>query len=120
MNDPKYLGIPNINFSIYSDGDGRESKFKEQRLNNGFDESETWSLRDTIANFIVPRLEMYQEIANKNLARDKELVKKIYKFLEAMKLTSRDEGSFMLTDEELRIHKEGLEAFPEIFMSLWW
>ena len=43
--DPKYLGIPNICFSLTEDTDRRESEYKEQRIQRGFDDSETWSLR---------------------------------------------------------------------------
>ena len=46
---------------------------KKQRLERGFDDSETWSLRDTIANFIIPRLERYEEIAKDFLKRESEL-----------------------------------------------
>ena len=59
MRDPKNLGIPNINFSIYTDNDKREEKFLKQRLEIGFDESETWSLYTTISNFILPRLKKF-------------------------------------------------------------
>ena len=56
MTDPKYLGIPNICFSLTDKDDKREEKFIKQRLQRGFDDTETWSLRDTIADFVVPRL----------------------------------------------------------------
>ena len=72
--DIKYLGIPNICFSLTGKDDKREIDFIKQRLERGFDDSETWSLRDTIALFILPRLKRYQEIANDFLKRDDELV----------------------------------------------
>jgi len=118
--DIKYLGIPNICFSLTDKDDKREERLKPQRLERGFDDSETWSLRDTIANFIIPRLERYEEIANDFLIRDKSLTDDIQKFLTAMKLVSRDNGSTILTVEEEKQLIEGLKAFPEIFMRLWW
>ena len=42
--------------------DERESEFIKQRLKRGFDDSETWSLCNTIVDFIVSRLERFQEI----------------------------------------------------------
>jgi len=67
--DFKYMQIPNICFSLTDVDDKREMEFKKQRLERGFDDSETWSLRDTIANFIIPRLERYEEIAKDFLKR---------------------------------------------------
>ena len=39
-------------------------KFLWQRWTRGFDDSETWSLYDTIARFILPRLKRFKEIAD--------------------------------------------------------
>lgn len=118
--DFKYMQIPNICFSLTDSQDKREMEFKKQRLERGFDDSETWSLRDTIANFIIPRLERYEEIAKDFLKREPELVEDIECFLNAMKLVSRDDGALILTKEEEKQMWRGLEAFPKIFMSLWW
>lgn len=54
--DPKYLGIPNIQFSLTDKDDKREKNFSKQRIERGFDDSETWSLDSTITSFILPRL----------------------------------------------------------------
>lgn len=118
--DIKYLGIPNVCFSLTSKDDERELNFKNQRLEKGFDDSETWSLRDTIANFIIPRLERYEEIAKSFLEREPELVDDIDAFLNAMKLIARDKGSCIWTIDEEKIVENGLNVFPKIFMSLWW
>jgi hypothetical protein len=118
--DHKYIGVPNICFSLTEKDDKREKEYSKQRNKFGFDDSETWSLRDTIANFIIPRLERYEEISKEFLIRDEELIKNIEKFLIAMKLTARDEGSLILTKEEDKQLDEGLDAFPKIFLTLWW
>ena len=118
--DHKYIGVPNICFSLTEKDDKREKEYSLQRIKFGFDDSETWSLRDTIANFIIPRLERYEEISKEFLIRDEELIKNIEKFLIAMKLTARDEGSLILSEEEDKQLDEGLDAFPKIFLSLWW
>jgi hypothetical protein len=120
MTDPKYIGIPNICFSLRNNNDARELIFREQRLSRGFDDSETWSLDYTIAKFIVPRLERYQEIAKEFLARDEKLVSEIDEFLEAMKLVIREGDGDFLSDEEQTQKERGLENFPRIFNSLWW
>ena len=118
--DIKYLGIPNVCFSLTKPDDDREPDYKKQRIERGFDNSETWSLMNTIANFIIPRLERYEEIAKDVLKREPKLVKDIACFLNALKLISRDEGSFNFTDEEEKQWVKGIKLFPEIFMSLWW
>ena len=118
--DVKYLGVPNICFSLTDKDEKREIDFIKQRIERGFDDSETWSLRDSIALFILPRLKRYQEIANDFVKRDVELVNDIDCFIKAMELVSRDNGSCMHTPEEEKQLIEGLEKFPKIFMSLWW
>ena len=119
-NDIKELNIPNVCFSLITKGDTRELEFKKQRIERGFDESETWSLTDTISKFIIPRLKEYQIIANDILDRDDNLVSNINKFLRAMELTCKDQGSRIYTKEEESELVEGLELFPKIFMTLWW
>jgi len=118
--DIKYLGIPNVCFSLTGPDDKREKKFKKQRLKRGFDDSETWSLRDSIARFIIPRLERYEEIANDFLKRDEKLTGGIQDFLTALKLMSRDSGTCDWTKEEEAQFIKGMDAFPKVFMSLWW
>jgi len=119
-NDIKELKIPNICFSLVSDDDRRIDEFKKQRIGRGFDESETWALNLTIAKFIIPRLELYEEIAKDVLNREPELIKEIEKFLNAMKLIVENEGVVFDNDEDYETYNKGIEAFPKIFNSLWW
>ena len=118
--DFKYMKIPNICFSLTDVDDKREIEFRKQRIERGFDDSETWSLRDTIANFIIPRLERYEEIAKETLHREPSLEKDIKCFLNAMKLVARDNGAMILTKEEEKQMWQGINSFSKIFMSLWW
>ena len=117
--DVKYIGVPNICFSLTDKDDKREKKFRKQRIERGFDNSETWSLRDTIANFIIPRLEVYEESAKETLIRDEKLITDINDFLSAMKLIARDSGTCNFTKEEEKKVTKGLKNFQKIFMSLW-
>jgi hypothetical protein len=118
--DVKFLGVPNICFSLTDKDDKREPELSKQRIERGFDDSETWSLRDTISRFIIPRLERYEEIAQTFLERDDELKNEVQDFLIALKLIERDNGAYNLTDEEHEKVQKGLESFPKIFMTLWW
>ncbi len=118
--DIKYLGVPNICFSLTDKEDSREPEFILQRIKTGFDESETWSLRDTIANFIIPRLERYIEIAEETIVRDKKLINDTNNLLLSLKLVVRDNGSSIYTNEEEKQLITGLNCFSKVFMSLWW
>ena len=115
--DIKYLGVPNICFSLTDKDDSRESEYSEQRISRGFDDSETWALANTIAKFIIPRLKRFIEISNDHFIRsthDYEL------FLRSLELINRDNGSWIFTESEENELEKGLKLFPEIFQTLWW
>ena len=118
--DPKYLDIPNICFSLTDKEDKREEKFRKQRLKRGFDESETWCLTTTIANFIIPRLELYDSIADKVFERNSSDKQNIQDLLKSLKLIVRENGGHIFNEKENQMVEKGLEAFSKIFMSLWW
>jgi hypothetical protein len=115
--DIKYTGIPNICFSLTDKDDKREVEFAKQRVERGFDDSETWSLDFTIASFILPRLKRYQELVKDVFVRDYEVEEDINSFMKALELVIRDG---VITSEEKEVVKKGLEKFPKIFMGLWW
>lgn len=130
--DPKYIGVPNIQFSLTKKGDDREKKFSKQRIERGFDDSELWSLRDTIANFIIPRLSRYiDHVAQLGSSHgfsegeldldeeNKQEVSDLKKILRAFELTARNNGAFILTEEEMKEFDEGITLFPEMFLSMW-
>ena len=61
-------GLKNINFSvaeeIYSKDPTSLEKYKQQRFENGFDDTETWHIDRTLALFIIPRLKRFIEVNN--------------------------------------------------------
>lgn len=118
--DIKYLGVPNICFSLTAKSDKREKVLSKQRIKRGFDDSETWSLRDTIGNFILPRLKRYREIMLVTIKDHDDFYKKVDQSIRAFELVVRDEGHFILSKKEEREYKKGMKAFHEIFLWLWW
>ena len=120
--DIKYLGIPNVCFSLTDNKDERETKFSEQRKEVGFDDTETWSLTDTISRFIIPRLKRFKAVNNgvphgqTEESWDMILDKMVLSF----ELTCRDSGSRDYTDEERIQLNEGLDLFRKYFFELWW
>jgi len=117
IQDVKFAGVPNVCFSLTNKDYDKEPEYTQQRLNKGFDDSETWSLDTTIASFIIPRLERYLVLApikNADVKNDIEL------FLTAMKLTNTSSSAWTITDKQSEDIEKGLDAFPRIFKSLWW
>jgi len=60
--------LKNINFSVADevyekDPEARE-KYKQQRFEQGFDDTETWHIDRTLALFIIPRLKRFIEVNN--------------------------------------------------------
>jgi hypothetical protein len=60
------LGIPNVNFSCldgYTQDDIEKlAKYKQQRVERGFDNTELWNLYYTFALFILPRLVEFRKL----------------------------------------------------------
>ena len=59
--DP-YKRIPNVNFTVDIDDTKARRKYKMQRLERGFDDTETWNLDYTLAKFLAPRLRRFIEV----------------------------------------------------------
>jgi hypothetical protein len=118
MTDPRTSGIPNINFSIYTD-DKREERFLKQRLERGFDESETWSLYTTISKFILPRLKCFKEstIAHPPELSPEEWNSILEKMIKSFEISAN--ADFM-TEEQSDEFREGFNLFNEYFFALWW
>ena len=118
--DPKNLGIPNICFSLILERDSRNYLYAKQRVKRGFDDSETWSLTDTIANFMLPRLKRFIEIDADVTERDPAWDKDMQNIIAMLELAVRDKGSRIYSQVELARINTGLNAFKRQFMNLWW
>lgn len=135
-------GIKNVNFSRIDIDDDRWEKYKKQRLENGFDDSELWCLDSTIAKFILPRLKRFierslgtparlyykyidlgypEEVANKYAYKDWSgiLDKIVWAFENYDDESYMKERDFKKAYDEYREKiKEGLQLFAEWFGSL--
>jgi len=106
------FNIPNVNFSICKLSDRRWETFKEQRIKQGFDETECWNLDATICKFIIPRLQYFKDHTicyPEDLTFEKWL-DVIDKMIDFFKKYANDE----------RYDREGLELFVKYFPDLWW
>lgn len=64
----KREAIKNIDFSVadevYEKDLATREMYKQQRFENGFDDTETWHMDRTIALFIIPRLKKFIQVNN--------------------------------------------------------
>lgn len=113
-------GIPNVNFSLITEQDERWEDFKQQRLKQGFDESETWALDVTIAKFIYPRLKCFYNNGNiYSIPCDftkEEWCNIIKQMIDAFEILSNDD---VTTKEQDAIAHKGLDLFVKYYGHLW-
>ena len=116
--DPKYLGVPNICFSLTKPDDEREAEYSVQRKERGFDSSETWSLRDTIIEFVLPRLEVFISCYGRAVVDEEGYVSKLKSILERFKAYKEDPD---LPDEKMIENTtQAWHDFADLFFGLWW
>ena len=128
MQDIKELNIPNVCFSLTNDlnkDDKRQETFKQQRLERGFDDTETWNLDYTIASFILPRLKRFKQVANcypGNMTLE-EWEDILDKMIDAFEIKVKENGeSWTSKEEKTKCQKiqEGLDLFAKYYFHLWW
>lgn len=114
-------GIPNVCFSLVDEDDSRWEEYTKQRLDRGFDDSETWNLDGTISKFIYPRLAAFIEDTKRlqchpgNISFD-EWVEILEKILNGFELLASDAEN---TEDENTIIEESLDLFRKYFHNLW-
>ena len=114
-------GIPNVCFSLIDDTDTRWEKYTQQRLERGFDESETWNLDATIAKFIYPRLKVFIDDVKLLKCHPADIEFDVWlnileDILKGFKILSQDSER---TEDEEKIIERGLDLFREFYHSLW-
>lgn len=132
--DPQKLKCSkNICFSLMNDKEKtnknkklakRAKIFEKQRIDRGFDDSETWCLDTVIARFVLPRLKRFKEI---NIAYpvgstpekwDLELDEMIETF-ETLVKEEWPETSEEITERSNKI-EQGLQLFASRFRQISW
>jgi len=123
--------LNNINFSvadeIYSKDLATREMYKQQRFEQGFDNTETWHMDRTIALFIIPRLKKFIEINNgipvgETVESYNEKLKFIISAFENYYATNRyyesvdDAERKQLTDDV----KKAVEYLSKLWFELWW
>jgi hypothetical protein len=111
--DIKAIGVPNICFSMVKPGDERNKLYKKQRQQRGFDDSELWSLNDTIASFIIPRLKEFREQST----GDDDWRIMLYKMIDAFELSL---SVVVVCHKDRKRYDEGMKLLCKHFLGLWW
>ena len=114
-------GVPGVNFTLVGRDDRRWNDFRAQRLERGFDDSETWSLDSTIAKFILPRLIRFKEInaGYPGTVSEQEWDDILDRMILAFSLLASD-AAFVTAKEDQEKIDEGLALFAKWYQYLWW
>ena len=117
------------NFSIaeevYPDEPEKLEKYKNQREERGFDDTETWHLDKTLALFLIPRLERFIQVNNGFPGGETEesFNEKLNLILNSFKEYYYDENkevSLELEKERVINLKKAAVILGEIWFYLWW
>ncbi len=115
--DPNYHGFVHT----LDPGDDRIEKYKKQLSEQGFDDTELWSLDHTIIRFIYPRLKRFVETySHYTVTEGNEDYTEMLKALKGIELYYNNLETNI--DYDSPIHKEieeGLASLAKIFRSLW-
>lgn len=123
--------LNNINFSVadevYSKDLATREMYKQQRFEQGFDDTETWHMDRTIALFIIPRLKKFIEVNNgiptgETVESYNEKLNFIISAFENYYATNKyyesvdDTERKKLTDDV----KQAVEYLSKLWFELWW
>ena len=127
----KQVAINNINFSVadevYEKDLATREMYKQQRFEQGFDDTETWHMDRTIALFIIPRLKKFIELNNgiptgETVESYNEKLNFIISAFENYYATNKyyesvdDAERKQLTDDV----KQAVEYLSKLWFELWW
>jgi hypothetical protein len=117
------------NFSIaeevYKDEPEKLQRYKNQRDERGFDDTETWHLDKTVALFLLPRLKRYTQVNNgfpSGMTEESfnEKLNYIIKSFEEYYQDENTEVSLELEKERLSNAKKAVAILGEVWFDLWW
>ena len=127
----KQEAIRNINFSVadevYEKDLATREMYKQQRFENGFDDTETWHMDRTIALFIIPRLKKFIQVNNgipngETIESYNEKLNFIISAFENYYATNKyyesvdDTERKQLTDDV----RKAVEYLSKLWFELWW
>ena len=121
---------PNVTcFSIaeetYSNDATKLERYKKQREEQGFDDTETWHLDRTFALFMIPRIKRFIQVNNgfpngETYESYIEKLKFVVKSFEEYYLDDNIETSLELEKERLENAKQAVDILSKLWFCLWW
>lgn len=131
--DPRgHKNSSGFNFGFYAVSADDEQEYLLQRLQRGFDDTETWNLNSVIARFVLPRLKRFKEVnsgypMNMTYEEWNEIIDKMIWSFEHYDYDSETFDGvdyWHLTEAQKediqKRHQEGLNLFGEYMGGLWW
>jgi hypothetical protein len=124
-------GLSNICFSvadeIYEKDFVKKEQYRQQRFENGFDDTETWHMDRTVALFIIPRLKRFIEVNNgiPNGETEESYNEKIRFIISAFENYYVSDKYFNSVDIEERKKltddvRQAVEYISKLWFELWW
>lgn len=121
---------PNVTcFSIaeetYVNDPSKLERYRKQREEQGFDDTETWHLDKTFALFMIPRLKRFIQVNNgfPNGETHESYVEKlrfIVKSFEEYYFDDNIDTSLELEKERYENAKQAVEFLSKLWFCLWW
>ena len=123
------LGRKNVNFSyiLEDPNDERNEKYKQQRMERGFDDTECWNLDLTFVNFMIPRLKVFKEQTQgypSNMTFE-EWHNILDEMIEGFELWNKhfdweiEEDINIKNENNFKVNK-AIDLFKTYFRDLWW
>ena len=123
--------LNNINFSVadevYEKDLATREMYKQQRFEQGFDDTETWHMDRTMALFIIPRLKRFLEVNNgiPNGETEESYDEKIRFIISAFENYYVSDKYFNSVDIEERKKltddvRLAVEYLSKLWFELWW
>lgn len=115
----------------------KRKRYKEQREERGFDDTELWNLDYTLACYILPRLKAFKEdikdmcgvpcsLVEKNVATEEEYDKYCDKWLDiiqqmidSFQMIVNDDDDWEWSEEGRKKVQRGLDLFAKYYLALW-
>jgi hypothetical protein len=121
--------IKNIDFSvaneIYEKDEAQKEKYRQQRFERGFDDTETWHLDRTMSLFIIPRLERFMEV-NNGVPNDEtqesyyEKMNFIVKALKRYYSNEYDDGTIVERTGIYNDARTAITHLSDLWFHFWW
>jgi len=99
--------------------DDRSVKWKKERKELGMDETEMWSLGDTIIKFSLPRIKWMMEIEEDTNSNFEDIRQDYLDLIEGLELFVRNNGNRIWDDEETLKVEKALELFGKMLPGMW-